>query len=64
LEIDLDTALLKKERLLMHQHPLTVSVILGFMLAKEIEVKNLKVLIKGKMLGLEEQYLEKLLVVQ
>tara|TARA_Y100000310_G_scaffold117117_1_gene115823 strand:+ start:1217 stop:2146 length:930 start_codon:yes stop_codon:yes gene_type:complete len=63
-EIDLDTALLKKEHLLMHQHPLTVSVILGFMLTKEIEVKNLKVLVKGKMLGLEEQYLEKLLIVK
>lgn len=63
LEAELDTALLKKEVLLMHQFPLTVNVILGFMFAKEIEVKNLKVLIKGKRLGLQENYLSTLLAV-
>ncbi len=62
-EIDLDTALLKKEVLLMHQFPLTVNVILGFMFAKEIEVRNLKVLLKGKQLGLEDSYLESLMAV-
>jgi len=62
-EISLDTALLKKEVLLMHQFPLTVNVILGFMFAKEIEVRNLKVLLKGKQLGLEEPYLERLMAV-
>ena len=63
LEIDLDTTLLKKEVLLMHQFPLTVNVILGFMFSKEIEVKNLKILLKGKQLGIEDNYLNKLLVV-
>ncbi len=63
LEIDLDTSLLKKEVLLMHQFPLTVNVMLGFMFAKEIEVKNLKILLKGKQLGLEESYLNKLVVI-
>lgn len=63
LEIDLDTALLRREALLMHKYPLTVNVILGFMLAKEIEIRNLKVLLKGKQLGLEEEYITKLLAV-
>lgn len=63
LEAELDTTLLKKEVLLMHQFPLTVNVILGFMFAKEIEVKNLKVLVKGKRLGLQENYLSTLLAV-
>ncbi len=63
LESDLDTSLLRKEALLMHQFPLTVNVILGFMFAKEIEVKNLKILLKGKQLGLEEHYLQELLAV-
>ncbi|MDP7116427.1 MAG: V-type ATPase subunit [Candidatus Woesearchaeota archaeon] len=62
-EIDLDTSLLRKEALLMHQYPLTVNVILGFMFAKEIEVKNLKILVKGKKLGLDEDYLQNLLAV-
>src|SRR3989338_7435741 len=59
IEINLDTALLKKEVKLMHQFPLTANVMLGFMFAKEIEVKNLKVLLKGKQLQLDEPYLEK-----
>jgi len=62
LEIDLDAALLRKESHLMHQHPLTVNVILGFLFAKEIEVRNLKVLLKGKQLGLAEPLLHRLLV--
>ncbi|MBI4153197.1 V-type ATPase subunit [Candidatus Woesearchaeota archaeon] len=62
-ETGLDTALLKKEVLLMHQFPLTVNVILGFMFAKEIEVKNLKVLLKGKQLGIDDEYLERLMAV-
>lgn len=62
-EIELDTTLLRKERLLMHQFPLTVNSILGFMFAKEIEVKNLKVLVKGKKLGLDQEYLSKMVVV-
>jgi len=62
LEIALDTTLLKKESLLMHQHPLTVSVMLGFMLLKEIEVRNLKVVLKGKLLGLNTQQIERLVV--
>jgi V/A-type H+/Na+-transporting ATPase subunit C len=62
LEIDLDTALLKKESLLMHQHPLTVNVILGFMFAKEIEVKNLKTLLKGKQFGIDTALLERMVI--
>jgi V/A-type H+/Na+-transporting ATPase subunit C len=62
-EIELDTSLLRREVLLMHKFPLTVNVILGFMFAKEIEVKNLKVLLKGKQLGLDNAYLEKLMAV-
>ncbi len=49
--------LLSKANLLLHQHVLTINVILGYMLAKEIEVRNLKVLIKGKRLGLNESFL-------
>src|SRR3989344_909904 len=62
LEIALDNALLRKESLLIHQHPLTVNVMLGFMLLKEIEVKNLKIVLKGKLFGLHSQDIERLVI--
>ncbi len=55
--------LLDKAVLLLHQNPLSVDVILGYMLAKELEVRNLKILLKGKQVGLEEALLEKQLIV-
>lgn len=55
--------LLRKSILLLHQHPLSIDVILGYMFAKEIEVKNLKTLVKGKQLGLSEEFIESELVV-
>ena len=62
LETELYKYLLKQSSLLLHQHPLSVDVILGFMLAKDIEIRNLRILIKGKQLGLEEGFIEKQLV--
>ena len=63
LEIDMDVSLVRKESQLMHKHPLSANQILGFMFAKEIEVRNLKTLIKGKQLQIPQDYLERLLVV-
>ena len=63
LETELYKYLLKQIALLLHQHPLSVDVILGFMLAKDMEIRNLRILIKGKQLGLEEEFIEKQLVV-
>ncbi|NQV08804.1 ATP synthase A1 subunit C [Candidatus Woesearchaeota archaeon] len=54
---------LKKSILLLHQHPLSLDVILGYMFAKEIEVKNLKTLVKGKQLGMSEEFIEQRLVI-
>ena len=56
LELDLFTHVLKRSILLIHQHPLTVDVILGYMFAKEIEVRNIKLLLKAKQLGLSEEF--------
>ena len=61
-ETEIDTQLLKREAKLMNQYPLTVNVILGFMLAKEIEVRNLKILLKGKQLHIDPAHLEQLVV--
>ena len=62
IEIDLENKLLEKTRLLLHQHPLTVSVILGYMFAKEIEVKNLKMLLKSRQLNLSEEFIEQQII--
>lgn len=62
LETELYKHLLKKSTLFMHQHPLSVDVILGYMFAKDIEVRNLKVIVKGKQLGLSESFIESQLV--
>lgn len=55
--------LLEKTGLLLHQHPLSVDVILGYMFAKEIEVKNLKMLLKARQLNLSEKFAEQHIIV-
>jgi V/A-type H+/Na+-transporting ATPase subunit C len=62
LELDLSRYLLKKSILLLHKHPLTVDVILGYMFAKEIEVRNLRLLLKGKQLGLGEDFISQQII--
>ncbi|MBI1969980.1 ATP synthase A1 subunit C, partial [Candidatus Woesearchaeota archaeon] len=63
LELELKKNLLDEAVLLLHQHPLSVNVILGYMFAKEVEIKNLKTIIKGKQLGVEERFIERCLVI-
>jgi len=62
LEIELYKHLLRQSILFMHQHPLTIDTILGYMFAKDIEVRNLKIIVKGKQLGLSEEFIEGQLV--
>lgn len=62
LETELYKYLLKQATLFMHQHPLSIDVILGYMFAKDLEVRNLKIIVKGKQLGLKEDFIESQLV--
>lgn len=62
IEIALYNHLLKKSILMLHQYPIFIDAIPAYMLAKEIEIKNLTLLTKGKELGLEEDFIEKQLV--
>lgn len=55
--------LLKRSLKLMHIFPLSVNTIIGYALLKEVEVKNLKVLIKGKQLGVSNEQIEEALVI-
>jgi V/A-type H+-transporting ATPase subunit C len=63
LENDLDKYLLKTSLSLLHQNPLSIDIILGYMFAKEIEIMNLKKLVKGKQLGLDEAFISEQLIV-
>jgi len=63
LENKLKTYLLNKTKLLVHQHPLSVDVLLGYMFAKDIEIRNLKTLLRGKQLGVDDSFIESQLVV-
>ncbi|HIJ11408.1 TPA: hypothetical protein HA278_05100 [Candidatus Woesearchaeota archaeon] len=62
LEIDMEQILLTKQIRLMHAGLLTANYILGYLFAKEIEVRNLKALIKGKKLGLPEEFVQSVVV--
>lgn len=62
-EVALNRYMLRRATLLWHQHPLSIDTILGFMLAKEIEVRNLILLIKAKKLGLGEEFVQNELVI-
>lgn len=62
-ELALDKMQIKRNFLRTHQHPLTVISILSFMFAKDIEVKNLKTLVKAKQLGISQEYIEEKLLI-
>ncbi|MBI3027646.1 ATP synthase A1 subunit C [Candidatus Woesearchaeota archaeon] len=62
LETGLYKHLLHQSILLLHQHPLSIDVILGYMFAKDIETRNMKIIVKGKQLGLSEEFMESQLV--
>lgn len=63
IEMALYKHLLKKAVLLQHQHPLSIDIILSYMFAKEIETRNLRVIVKGKQLNLSNEFIEEQLVI-
>lgn len=63
LEVQHAKALLDSAVLLLHQHPLSVDVILGYLFAKEVEIRNLRMIIMGKHLGVDEGFMERNLVI-
>lgn len=62
LEVQQHKQLLDSAVLLLHRYPLSVDVILGFLFAKEVEMRNLRMIIMGKHLGIAEEFIEKNLV--
>lgn len=64
LEREFQLILLRKATTLTHQQPLSADVVVSYLLAKVIEARNIAMLIKGKELGVSEQFLEQELVVR
>ncbi len=64
LENNIEKYLLQYSFRLLHLKPLSIAPIFGYLLAKEIEVRNLKLLINSRAVELEEEFVEKNLVVE
>ena len=62
IEINLIRSYLYKARRLLHTKPLRADIIFGYLFGKEIEVKNLQIITKGKSLGVRTDILEAVLV--
>jgi len=63
LEGSIDKFLLMHASRLLHRRPLSVSPIFGFLLTKEIETKNIKLLVHAKAMGLDEKVIDNNLIV-
>lgn len=63
IELELDKLLIKKSFVSWHRHPLSALAILGFMLAKEAEVKNITTIARAKQLGIGNDFIEKKLII-
>ncbi|MBI3034244.1 ATP synthase A1 subunit C [Candidatus Woesearchaeota archaeon] len=62
IETELYTYLLKKALHMLRQRPLAADSIIGYVFAKEIEAKNLKMIVKAKQLGLLQQFIEEQII--
>lgn len=62
-ENSMEKFLLRYSFVLMHKSPLSEAPIFGYLLAKEIEVRNLRLLVNAKAMGMDEAFIEENLVV-
>lgn len=62
-EIFLSQSVYRKTLLFSHKNPLSVDVLLGYLFAKEIEIMNLKKILKAKILGINAEKVEPQLVI-
>ncbi len=62
-EIALEKHWLRQVDLMLHQHPLSIGPILGYMVGKDIEIRNLRMLVRAKVTGLDEKFMTESIVV-
>jgi V/A-type H+-transporting ATPase subunit C len=58
LEASVDAYLMAYASKLLHRRPLSVSPIFGYLLCKEIETKNIRLLVHSKAMGLDERFVD------
>lgn len=63
IDLALQKFLLVKAQTKNHQNPLSIDVILAYMFAKEVEIRNIHLIVKSKQLGLKEDFIEKQLII-
>lgn len=63
IELELQNFNLKNGSLTSHQNPMSISSVISFMMSKMLEIKNLRSIVKSKHLGIEEDFVEKKLLV-
>jgi len=64
LENNIEKYLLRYSFRLLHLRPLSIAPIFGYLLAKEIEIRNLKLLINAKALGMDDKFIEDNLILE
>lgn len=63
IELSLTNFNLKNAALKSHQNPMSISSVISFMISKMIEIKNIRSIVKSKHLGIDEEYIEKKLLI-
>lgn len=63
IDLSLQRYLLARTQRKNHQNPLSIDVVLSYLFAKEVEIRNIHLIIKSKQLGLKEDFIEKQLII-
>ncbi len=63
METELSKNLLKQAGFFLHQHPLSIGPIIGFSIAKEAEIRNLRMIAQARHRGLPESFMEEMLAI-
>ena len=63
LQLKADKYIMRNASLKVHQNPLSFMCILSYMMNKVVELKNIRMLVKAKHLGISEDYIEKNLLI-
>jgi len=62
LELDLSADMLKRSVSILHKFPVTIDGVMGYIFAKELEARNLKLILKAKQLDMGEDFVTEQIV--
>ena len=58
IEIAIKKYLLRKTLLFQNKYPLSMNIVFGYLLGKEVEIRNINLIAKGKQFGIDTKFLE------